>query len=69
MDINVLREAEGININRGPQQMLNTEKPWLNVIITHSKFISSLFTSLFVTTVLIFSPCNALLYSDEYRNR
>ena len=40
-DINARREADGINIDRGPQQTLNTENPWFNVIITHSKFISS----------------------------
>ena len=36
-------------MDRGPQPTLNTEKPWLNVFITHSKFISSPFTSLFLT--------------------
>ena len=29
--------------------MLNTENQWLNIIITHPKFISSPFTSLFLT--------------------
>ena len=32
------------------QQTLNTEHPWLNVIITHSKFNSSPFISLFLNT-------------------
>ena len=31
-----IREVEGIKINRGPQQSLNADNPWLNVIITHS---------------------------------
>ena len=46
VDINARCEAEAININRGLQQTFNTENPWLNVIITHSKFISSSFISL-----------------------
>ena len=43
--INALREAEGFNIDRGPQKKtkktttLNAENPWFNVIITY--FISS----------------------------
>ena len=41
--------ALGFNIDRGPHPKLNTENPWLNVIITHSKFISSPFISLFLT--------------------
>ena len=49
VDMNGQHEAEGINIDRGPQPTLNTENPWLNVIIIHSKFISSPFTSLFST--------------------
>ena len=32
---------EGIIIDRELQQMLNTENLWLNVIITHPKFIST----------------------------
>ena len=44
--MNTQREAEGINIDRGPQPTLNTKTLRLNVIITHSKFISSPFTSL-----------------------
>ena len=36
-------EVEGITIDWGLQQTLNTENPWLNVIITHSKFIASPF--------------------------
>ena len=39
MDVNTRLEAAGINIDQGPQQTLNTENPWLNVIITQSKFI------------------------------
>ena len=31
----------GVNIDQCLQQMLNTENLWLNVIITHSKFIAS----------------------------
>ena len=34
--INARREAEDINVERGPQQTLTTEHPWLHVIITHS---------------------------------
>ena len=29
-------ETEGINIDRGPQQTLNSENPWFNVSITHT---------------------------------
>ena len=36
VDINARREAEGTNVDRGLQQTLTTENPWLNVIITHS---------------------------------
>ena len=56
---------EGINIDQGPQQTLSIEKPWLNVIITHSKFISSPFISLFSTIIPIFSPSFLLLYRDD----
>ena len=38
--INAWHKADVININLGPHQTLNTENLWLNVIITHSKFIS-----------------------------
>ena len=65
VDIKARREAEGINIDRGLQQMLNTENPWLNVIITHSKFISSPFISLFSTIIPIFLPSFLLLYTDD----
>ena len=54
VDNNARREAEGINIDRGPQPMLNTENLLLNVIITHCKFISSPFTSLFLTVFQYF---------------
>ena len=36
VDINAHCEAEGINIDRGLQQTITTENPWLNGIITHS---------------------------------
>ena len=36
-------------IDRGSQRTLNTENLWLIGIITHSTFISSPFTSLFLT--------------------
>ena len=52
--------------DRGLQQMLNPENPSLNVsIITHSKFISSPFISLFSTIIPIFSPSFSLLYRDD----
>ena len=51
----------GINIDRGAQQTLNTENLCLNVIITHSKFISSPFICLFST---IIPPSLAYLYKD-----
>ena len=35
VDINA--KVEGINIDRGLQQTLNTKNLWLNVIITHSE--------------------------------
>ena len=54
----------GINVDRGSQQTLNTEDLWLNVIITHSKYISSPFISLFSTVIPIFSPSFSLLYWD-----
>ena len=65
VDIIARREMQGINIDRGPQQTLNTENTWLNVIITHSKFISSPFISLFSTIIPIFSPSFSLLYWDD----
>ena len=53
---------EGIYIDGGPQQTLNTEKqtlntekPWLNVIIAHSKFIPSPFICLFSMIIPSFS--------------
>ena len=45
--------------------MLNTENPWLNVIITHSKLISNPFISLFSTSIPIFPPSFLLLYTDD----
>ena len=65
VDINARCEVEGINMNRGPQQTLNTENSGLNVITTHSKFISSPFISLFSTIIPIFSPSVLLLYRDN----
>ena len=41
VDTNARHKAAGINIDQGPQQ--NTVNLWLNVIITHSKHISSPF--------------------------
>ena len=67
VDINARREVDSINTDRGPDQMLNTENPWLNVI-THSKFISSPFISLFATVIPIFSPSISLLYRDAQVN-
>ena len=58
-----VRFASGMNIERGPQQTSNTENLWLNVIITHSKFISSSFIS-FSTIIPIFSPSFSLLCRD-----
>ena len=43
----------------------NTEKAWLNVIITCSKFISSPFICLFFTIIAIISPSLAPLYKDN----
>ena len=58
-----------INIDRGPQQTLDTENPWLDVIIIHSKFISSPLTWLFIFLQLFqyFLPFVSLLNNDEYR--
>ena len=67
VDINAQRKAEGINIDRGPQQTLNTENLWLNDIIIHSKFILSPFISLFSTIIPIFSPSFSHLYKDNTR--
>ena len=55
---------EVINIDRGSQQKVNTENLCLNVIITHSRFIS-LFICLFSTIVPIYSPSFSLLYKDD----
>ena len=60
-----MSEADDIDIDRGPQQTLNIENPWLNVIMTHSKFTSSPFISLFSTSIPIFSPSFSLLYGDD----
>ena len=62
VDSNARREVEGINIDGGSQQTLHTENLWLNVIITHSKFIASPFICLFST---IISPSFAILYRDD----
>ena len=55
-----------VDIDRGPQKKkkktLNTENPWLNVIIIHSKFISSSFKCLFSTTI---SPPFTPIYRDD----
>ena len=59
-----VRFASGMNIERGPQQTSNTENLWLNVIITHSKFISSSFIILFSTIIPICSPSFSLLCRD-----
>ena len=48
-----------------PQQTLNTENPWLNVIVIHSKFISSPFIFRLSTVISIISPSFASLYRDD----
>ena len=53
---------EDINIDRGPQQTLTTENPWLNVIITHSLFIFRPFICLFLTIIALFYPFLSSLY-------
>ena len=58
-EVDIYARREGINIDRGPQQTLN---PWLNVIITHSKFISSPLISIVSTVIPILSPSFSLLY-------
>ena len=71
VDINARCKEEDINIDWGPQPKLN-KNPWLNVIITHSKFIHTLHLFLiqsqayFLTIFRIFSQSFSLLYSDEY---
>ena len=66
VDNNARCKAEDININRGPQQMLNTENLWLNVIfITSFKFNSNPFICLFSTIIPIFSPSYSSLYIDD----
>ena len=57
VDINARRD-------HGPQKTLNAEDPFLNIIITHSKFISSPFICLFPTTIPIIYPSFVSLYRD-----
>ena len=52
-------------MDRGPQQTLNTSNLWLNVNITHSKFISSPFICLFSIIISIICPSFAPLYRDD----
>ena len=51
-------------MDRGPQLTLNTENPWLNIIITHSKFISSPFTCLFSTIIQILRPYMEIIFLE-----
>ena len=51
VDINIWREVEGLNIDKGLQQTLITENLWLNVIITHSKFIYTPFIYLYTSSI------------------
>ena len=44
---NICCSPRSILIGEATQQMLNTENLWMNVIIAHSKFISSSFICLF----------------------
>ena len=41
--------------NTKPQQTLDTVNPWLNIVITHSKFIFSPFICLFSTVIRVFA--------------
>ena len=61
----MLRPEVDINIDRGLQQTLNTKSLWLNVIITHSKFISGSFICLFLQIISIICPSFASLYRDD----
>ena len=53
-----------ISTDRGPQQTLTTEIPWLNVIITPSKCISIQF----ICVISIIIPVNSQSFAPLYRD-